>query len=211
MSTTEKLKQAVMDGNREEAEQAAHAVIVEDADLKEVIEGLSEAMGIVGKKFETFEVFLPEMIAAADAMMAVMEIITPTLQEQGVEHKKGKVILGAPEGDMHEIGKDIVKTILSGNGYEIVDLGTDVNSLNFIKTAQKEGADVIAISTLMTTTMPGAAEVIQILKDQGIRDQFKVVVGGAPTSQEWADEIGTDGWAPDAFGAMNLIDGLVKK
>jgi methylmalonyl-CoA mutase cobalamin-binding domain/chain len=120
-------------------------------------------------------------------------------------------VLGAPEGDMHEIGKDIVKTILSGNGYDIVDLGTDVNSLTFIKTAQKEQADIIAISTLMTTTMPGATEVIQLLKDQGIRDDFKVIVGGAPTSKEWAEEVGTDGWAEDAFGALNLINGLMKK
>jgi corrinoid protein of di/trimethylamine methyltransferase len=211
MSTVEKLKQAIMDGNREDAEQLAQAALNENVDLVGMIGELSDGMGIVGKKFETFEVFLPEMIAAADAMMAAMDLITPKLEEQGIDHKKGKVILGAPEGDMHEIGKDIVKTILSGNGYEIVDLGTDVNSLTFIKTAQKEQADVIAISTLMTTTMPGATEVIQILRDQGIRDNFKVVVGGAPTSKEWAEEIGTDGWAEDAFGALNLINGLMKK
>ena len=211
MSTVEKLKQAIMDGNREDAEQLAQAALNENVDLVGMIGELSDGMGIVGKKFETFEVFLPEMIAAADAMMAAMDLITPKLEEQGKDHKKGKVILGAPEGDMHEIGKDIVKTILSGNGYEIVDLGTDVNSLSFIKTAQKEQADVIAISTLMTTTMPGATEVIQILRDQGIRDNFKVVVGGAPTSKEWAEEIGTDGWAEDAFGALNLINGLMKK
>ncbi len=211
MSTVEKLKQAVMNGNREDAEQLAQAALNENVDLVDMIGELSDGMGIVGKKFETFEVFLPEMIAAADAMMAAMDLITPKLQEQGVEHKKGKVILGAPEGDMHEIGKDIVKTILSGNGYEIIDLGTDVNSLTFIKTAQKEQADIIAISTLMTTTMPGATEVIQLLRDQGIRDEFKVVVGGAPTSKEWAEEIGTDGWAQDAFGALNLINGLMNK
>jgi trimethylamine corrinoid protein len=211
MSTVEKLKQAVMDGNREEAEQLTQAALNENVDLVGMIGELSDGMGIVGKKFETFEVFLPEMIAAADAMMAAMDLITPKLQEQGIQHKKGTVVLGAPEGDMHEIGKDIVKTILSGNGYDIVDLGTDVNSLTFIKTAQKEQADIIAISTLMTTTMPGATEVIQLLKDQGIRDDFKVIVGGAPTSKEWAEEVGTDGWAEDAFGALNLINGLMKK
>ena len=210
MNTIEKLKQAIIEGQLSEAEELTKAILAEDVDFAALLSQLSEAMNIVGQKFETFEVFLPEMISAADCMMAVMELITPKLEEQGLDRSKGKIVMGAPAGDMHEIGKDIVKTVLSGNGYEIVDLGPDTNSLEFIKTAQKEEADIIAISTLMTTTMPGVAEVVRLLKDQGIRDDFKVIVGGAPTSESWAEEIGVDGWAPDAFSATKLVEKLLQ-
>ena len=210
MSSVEKLTQAVMNGEVEEAEKLANAVLEEDVDFKALIEKLGDAMSEVGDKFEKFEVFLPEMIGAADAMMKVMEVIQPKLQEQGLEEKKGKVVMGAPAGDMHEIGKDIFKTILSGNGYEIVDLGYDNSALTFVNAAVENKADIIAISALMTTTMPGVGEVIEVLQNKGVRDQYKVIAGGAPTYQEWADEVGADGWAPDAFQGLQLVERLMK-
>jgi len=210
MSSVEKLTQAVMNGEVEEAEKLANAVLEEDVDFKALIEKLGDAMSEVGDKFEKFEVFLPEMIGAADAMMKVMEVIQPKLQEQGLEEKKGKVVMGAPAGDMHEIGKDIFKTILSGNGYEIVDLGYDNSALTFVNAAVENKADIIAISALMTTTMPGVGEVVEVLQNKGVRDQYKVIAGGAPTYQEWADEVGADGWAPDAFQGLQLVERLMK-
>lgn len=211
MSNIGNVVQAVVNGDVEEAKALAARVLEAGDDLEVLIKELSEGMSEVGRKFESFEIFLPEMIVASEAMMAAIDVVRPKLQEQGLEEQKGKIVLGAPAGDMHEIGKDIVKTVLGSNGYEIVDLGPDINALEFIKVAEKENADIIAISTLMTTTMPGAAEVIQLLQDKGLGDRFKVIVGGAPTNNEWAEEAGFDGWAPNAFQALNLVNNLMGK
>jgi methanogenic corrinoid protein MtbC1 len=148
---------------------------------------------------------------AGEALTAVVKVMGPYLDEVGGQERKGRVVLGVVKGDLHEIGKNIVKLILETNGYEVKDLGYDVDSLAFIKEAQAIGADVIGASSLMTTTMPGQKEIIEILKDKGIRDQFKVVIGGAPTSQLWADKINADLYCPDANSAPNLLDNLLSE
>ena len=144
--------------------------------------------------------------------MAVVEIVKPQIMESGGQGApRGKVVIGVVKGDLHEIGKNIVKLMLETNGFEVKDLGYDVDSLTFIKEAQAMGADIIGASSLMTTTMPGQQEIIDLLKDKGLRDQYKVVIGGAPTGPEWAEKIGADLWCEDASSAPKLLAELIKK
>jgi len=162
----------------------------------------------VGRRFECMEIFLPEVLFAADGMNSIMEVFGPELAKGPARVGKGTVIVGTARGDMHQIGKDLVALFLGIAGYTVVDLGTDVDPLDFIHRAEETKAEVIGISSLMTTTMPGATEVISILRDKGLRDTVKVIVGGAPTSQEWADKIGADGWAEDSTGAIDIVKEL---
>jgi corrinoid protein of di/trimethylamine methyltransferase len=205
-----KLAQAVMNGNQDEARKFAEELVASGFDLHDAIERLTDAMRIVGEKFDKFELFLPEMMLAARAMTTAMDVIGPNIALKGGIEKKGKVVMGAPAGDMHEIGKDIVITVLKANGFEVVDLGPNVNSLDFVNKAKAEKADIIGISALMTTTMPGAGEIIELLKEKGLRDKIKVMVGGAPTTPEWAKIIGADGWAENASQAVTLAEKLLK-
>ena len=178
----------------------------------ELVDALTAGIRDVGDAFEKFEIFLPEMMMASDAMISCMEILSPKLKEEakGLTSNPIKVVMATVKGDLHEIGKNIVITLLNANGYDVLDLGSDVDSLDIIKTAQREKASVIGISSLMTTTMLGQKEVIDILNDMGLRDKVKVVIGGAPTNEEWAETIGADGWSKDAPSAVRLIDKLTK-
>jgi methanogenic corrinoid protein MtbC1 len=151
-------------------------------------------------------------MVAGDALVAVVDIIRPKIMEAGEEGApKGKVVIGVVKGDLHEIGKNIVKLMLETNGFEVKDLGYDVDSLTFIKEAEAMGADIIGASSLMTTTMPGQKEIIELLKDKDVRDRYKVVIGGAPTGQEWADQIGADLWCENASTAPRLMAELLNK
>ncbi len=209
MKAIEKLMEAVVEGEEEIAAEAAQEIVDQDGELEQVVTKLTDVMRDLGEKFETFEIFLPQMLLSSDAMMAAMDVIKPILIEKGTSKQKGKVVIGTAAGDMHEIGKDIVRTVLNADGFEVVDLGPDVNSLEFVSKASEMGADIIAISSLMTTTMPGAKEVLEVLNDKGIRDQFKVIVGGAPTNNTWAEDSGFDGWAENASDAVRLANSLV--
>lgn len=210
MTGLEKLVSAVTVGNEEESRTAAEELLRENIDPRNVIAALTEAMREVGKRFESLEIFLPEMMLAATCMSTVMEIFKDKIIASGTKTEdRGVVVIGAPRGDMHEIGKNIVGLMLKANGFKVVDLGPNVDSLDFINAAIERNADVIAISTLMTTTMPGAAEIIQLLKEKSVRDRFKVITGGAPTTEEWAKQIGADGWAPDAAKAVELVEKLL--
>ena len=144
-------------------------------------------------------------------MSKVVEILTPHLKKGGGGEPKGKVVLGTVKGDLHEIGKNIVKLMLQAGFFEVKDVGVDADPMTFIKAAEEYGADIIGASSLMTTTMPHQKEMIDILKDEGKRDKYKVVIGGAPTTVEWAEEIGADLYAPDAGSAAKLLSGLLKK
>jgi corrinoid protein of di/trimethylamine methyltransferase len=168
---------------------------------------LTEAIREVGDRFERMEVFLPEMMLAAKAMQKALEPIAPYLEEREAQRqRKGTVVIGTVEGDIHEIGKSIVALLLEVNGYAVHDLGPDVNALDFIKKAQQFEADVIGASALMTTTMPGQQEIVQLLKDMDLRDRFLVMVGGTPVTSEWAEEIGADSWAENAMQAVTALD-----
>jgi corrinoid protein of di/trimethylamine methyltransferase len=209
MECVERLVQAVIDGEDESAREIAEEVVEKVEDLSMVIGKLTEAMRELGKKFETFEIFLPEMIVSSDAMTAAMDVIGPKLVKGGGAEKKGVIAIGTAPGDMHEIGKNIVITVLKADGFDVVDLGRDVAAIEFVNKAEEVKADIIGISALMTTTMPGAKEVIRLLEDKGIRDKFKVIVGGAPTNGKWAKDIGADGWAENSTDAVELCNQLM--
>ena len=206
------LCQAVESGNTSEAEDLTRKLLDEGKDPLEMIAVLTETMNTLGERFARLEIFLPQLALAGEALKAVAEILKPKIMESGDKSAlKGKVILGVVKGDVHEIGKNIVKLMLETNGFEVKDLGYDVDSLAFIKEAEAMGADIIAASSLMTTTMPGQKEIIELLKDKGIRDRYKVVIGGAPTGQEWADKIGADLWCKDAGSSPPMMAELLVK
>ncbi|MFC2165973.1 corrinoid protein [Acidobacteriota bacterium] len=168
---------------------------------------LVAGMNVVGEKFKNNEVFIPEVLVSARAMKAGMGIVRPLLAEANIE-SKGNIVVGTVKGDLHDIGKNIVGMLLEGAGYEVTDLGTDVSVEQFMEVVEK-GANVIGLSALLTTTMTYMKEVIQAVDDAGIRDKVKVIIGGAPITQSYADEISADGYAPDAASAVDLVKGLL--
>ncbi len=212
MEILKKLVQAVEDGQSEEAVALAQQAVSAQLDPLGVVDALTAGIREVGDRFERMEVFLPEMMLAARAMQKALEPIAPHLERQSAgREKKGTVVIGTVEGDVHEIGKHIVALLLEVNGFTVYDLGPDVNALDFIKKAQEVKADVIGASALMTTTMPGQQEIIEILKDMGLRDRFHVTVGGTPVTEEWAEEIGADSWAENATQAVAVLEGAMKE
>ncbi len=210
MELLERLVQAVQDGEAEDAVSLAEEAMAAEMDPLAVVDALTESLREVGDRFERMEVFLPEMMLAAQAMQKALEPISPHLEgiKEGREGK-GTIVLGTVEGDIHEIGKHIVALLLEVNGFAVHDLGADVNALDFIKRAQEVNADIIGASALMTTTMPGQQEIIELLKDMGLRDTFHVTVGGTPVTREWAEEIGADSWAENASQAVAILEGAM--
>jgi 5-methyltetrahydrofolate--homocysteine methyltransferase len=166
-------------------------------------EGLIAAMAQVGQLYEEGEIFVPEMLVAARAMTAALGVLKPHLVEEGVE-AAGTVAIGTVQGDLHDIGKNLVAMMLEGSGFEIMDLGVDVPAERFVQ-AVREGANVVAMSALLTTTMTNMREIIQAITDAGLRDQASIVIGGAPITKTYADEIGADGYATDASGAVRVV------
>lgn len=207
----EDLHKAVETGDQEKSELLAQKLVDEGADPLKIISFLTEVMEKIGEKFSRLEIFLPEMMMSGGAMSSVVQILSPHLKEKGAGKPRGKLILGTVKGDLHEIGKNIVKLMLESNFFEVKDLGVDVDTVDFIKEAEAMGAEIIGVSSLMTTTMPHQKEIIDILKDKGLREKYKVVIGGAPTTQEWADEIGADLYCPDAGSAPKFMADLLKK
>ena len=205
----EKLSKLVEKGETEESEAMARELLAGGADPLDILDNMTQTMQRVGALFATLEIFLPEVMVAGDALTAVVDIVKPELKTIDRVLAKGKVVIGVVKGDLHEIGKNIVKLMLETNGFEVKDLGYDVDSLDFIKAGKEMGADFIGISSLMTTTMPGQQEIIEFLKDKGLRDKYRVVIGGAPTSQIWADKIGADLYCEDANCASQKMAALI--
>lgn len=203
------LSDAVVEMDEEQAVAVAKEVIEENYDAYEAIDkGLSAGMEKAGKLFEEEEYFVPELLICSDAMYAGLDILKPHIKinEDEVKHK---VVIGVIEGDTHDIGKNLVKIMVETSGFEVIDLGRDVSATTFVEKAKEENADIIVISTLMTTTMEGMNEVIQILNKENIRDNFKVMIGGGPVSQSFADKIGADGYSANATEAVALAKRLV--
>lgn len=198
----EKIYEGILDGNSklvvESIEQALAAGVLP---VRILNDGMIAAMGEVGKLFEEGEYFVPEMLIAARAMQKGLELLKPYLTEEDVQ-SPGKVVIGTVKGDLHDIGKNLVAMMLEGAAFEVIDLGTDVSPERFIEAAQSSGAHIIAMSALLTTTMPNMKNTIEALKAAGIRDQIKVMIGGAPITQAYADQIGADGFAEDASRAV---------
>ncbi len=204
-----KLSDAVVNMEEEEAVELSNQAIDEKYDAYEAIDkGLADGMERAGKLFEEEEYFIPELLMCSDAMYAGLDVLKPHLKTDD-ESEKHKVVIGVIEGDTHDIGKNLVKIMLETSGFEVVDLGRDIPPLQFVEKAKEINAKIIALSTLMTTTMDGMAEVIDILKQQEIRENFKVIVGGGPISQGFADKIGADGYSVNAAEAVRLARNLV--
>jgi 5-methyltetrahydrofolate--homocysteine methyltransferase len=204
MTTIDELREAVVDGQAKVAVAKVGEGLAEGTEAGTLLrDGLIAGMGQVGQLYEEGEIFVPEMLVAARAMAAALKVLKPYLVEQGVK-SNGKVAIGTTQGDLHDIGKNLVAMMLEGSGYEIVDLGVDVPADKFVQ-AVREGANVVAMSALLTTTMTNMQATIEALRDAGLRDQVRIIVGGAPITKTYADEIGADGYAEDASSAVRLV------
>ncbi len=180
----------------------------QDIDAKEIVlKGLTGAMEAVGKKFEDGEYLIPDMLASAECVGAAMDILAPHLQKAGVE-SKGKFVIATVAGDLHDIGKNIVAIMIKGAGYEVIDLGPDQATENIVAAVKEHQAPYLGLSALLTTTMRVMPEVLDALKDAGLRDSVKVLIGGAPTSEEFARQIGADAYCADAFHAIEVLSGM---
>ena len=198
----EALRNAILDGDEVAAAALADRMVDEGADLMSAVESASEVIREVGDRFGAGEVFLPEMVLAAEAMQAFMGVVTPHLGAEAVGAGGATVVVGTVKGDIHSIGKNIVATMLGAAGYKVVDLGVNVAPMEAIQEADRAGATIIGLSALMTTSMPFQKEVVALLDELGRRDDFWVMVGGGPVTAEYAAEIGANAWAPDAAGAV---------
>lgn len=207
MSTLDELVLAVQDGDAGRAGELARTALDEGADAKSMVDRLSAGMREVGDQFGTGEIFLPELMLAARAMQSAMDVLQPRLLETAqATAKRGTIVIGTVKGDVHEIGKDIAITMLRAAGFEVHDLGRDVNALDFVKRAEELRADVIGASALMTTTMPAQKELVDILVAKGLRDKYHVILGGAPVTPEWVAEAGADSWGEDAGTAVKVLE-----
>jgi len=190
-------------GKAPEVKELVQRAIDEGEDVEKVLnEGLVAGMNIVGAKFKANEFYVPEVLIAARAMKAGMGILRPILVDKNIKGV-GTVVLGTARGDLHDIGKNLVAMMLEGAGFEIIDLGVDVSPEKFMEAAKEKKADLIGLSALLTTTMPSMKDVIKAVGDSGLKDKVKVMIGGAPVTQSYADEIGADGYAPDAASAVD--------
>jgi methanogenic corrinoid protein MtbC1 len=209
--SVEQLCTAVEKGDQEESKKLALELVDKGTEPLELIGALTDVMGKIGEKFSRLEIYLPEMMMAGEAMSSVVKILAPALKEKGGGESKGRILLGTVKGDLHEIGKNIVKLMLESSMYTVKDVGVNTDSVVFIKEAEAMNAQVIGASALMSTTLPHQKEIIDILKEEGVRDKYKIVVGGAPTTKEWADEIEADLYCPDAGSASSLIARIIKQ
>jgi corrinoid protein of di/trimethylamine methyltransferase len=209
----QELQLAIIEGDAERAKEAAQKCLDFGISAPEAVEvGLRDGLSIVGEKFEQLELYLPDMILAAEAGNEVMKVLEPVMiANNQTTESAGVAIVGAAKGDIHTIGKNILIMLLRLAGFKVEDLGEDVSAVTYLEEARKHKADIIAISALMTSTMPGQREVINILKDVKEREKYKVMVGGAPVTQDWADKIGADGYAETAAGAVTVALKLVGK
>jgi len=205
------MAQAVIDGDEEAAAALAQQVLDQGIDPLEAINrGFTPGMDTVGDLYSRGEYFLPDLILGGEAMKGALAVLEPALKAKGQERKVlGVIVLGTVKGDIHEIGKSLVGSMLSANGFLVHDVGIDVEAEEFVASARQHNADIVALSALLTTTMLHQRDVIEHLVEAGLRDRVKVMVGGSPVTQAWADQIGADGYAEDAAGAAIVAKRLM--
>ena len=209
LNLLDKLQQATIDGQAPEVEKLTQQALDEEISLDDIInEGFISAMSIIGEKFKNNEIFVPEMLIAARAMRAGLKVLEPLILA-GERKYLGKIIIGTVKGDLHDIGKNLLGMMLQGGGYDVIDLGVDVTPDRFLAAAKEHQPQVVCLSALLTTTMPFMKETVKVLGDAGLRNQLKILVGGAPISQRFADEIGADGYADDAGSAVVLVKAVL--
>ncbi|MBR1522954.1 MAG: corrinoid protein [Lachnospiraceae bacterium] len=197
----EALSTAVQKGKVKDVKNIVNQALEENVPVKEILEdGLIAPMGIVGENFSANKIFVPEMLMAARAMSAGVKIIEPLFSESGIE-PVGTVVIGTVKGDLHDIGKNLVAMMMRGAGLDVYDIGIDVPDEKFVEKAEEVGADIVCLSALLTTTMPAIGDVIKEFERQGVRDKYHIMIGGAPVSQSFADEVRADCYTPDASAA----------
>jgi corrinoid protein of di/trimethylamine methyltransferase len=208
----EEMARSIVEGEAEEAESLARRAIAEGMDpLQAIDQGFVRGLDEVGLEFGCGNLFLPDLVMAAEAMKAAIAVLEPELARQGTARDVlGKVVIGTVDGDIHDIGKTLVATMLAANGFQVFDLGVSVRTEKFAAQAREVGADIVGLSALLTTTMDRQREVIEALDDLGLRPRVKVMVGGAPVTGEWAARIGADGYSEDAIGAVALARELMQ-
>lgn len=197
MADLESLKQMIIEG-ADSAPQATQALIDGGASARDVLDqALLPGMDIVGAQMKSGEMFIPEVLLSARTMQSCLDVIKP-LMDDGADEGLGTIVIGTVEGDMHDIGKNLVAMLLSGTGFQVVNLGKGITPAEFVKAVEEHEADILGLSALLTTTLPKMPETLQALKDAGLREKVKVIVGGAPVSAEWAEEIGADAYGANA-------------
>jgi corrinoid protein of di/trimethylamine methyltransferase len=205
------MAQSVIDGEVEDAERLARQAIEQGVDpLDAINQGFVIGVNHVGEEYAAGEMFLPDLVLAGEAMKAAVAVLEPEMQRRGTKRQMlGTVVIGTVEGDIHDIGKTLVATMLSASGFQVYDMGVDVPIQTFLDKARETNADVVGLSALLTTTMVKQKGVIEALEEAGLRPQIKVMVGGAPVTRTWAEEIGADGFSEDAIGAVAVAKELV--
>src|SRR5512135_1155516 len=212
MTLIDSLTQAVIAGDPEGTVELARQALAEGLDPLEVINrGLVPGIQYTGEQFAAGEMFLPDLMLAAEAMQRAIRLLEPEMARRVARRQVlGRVVIGTIQGDMHEIGKNLVATLLAAGGFEVYDLGVDVPPLRFAEKAREVGADIVGVSALLTTTMVRQKEVIEALEELGLRPATRVMVGGAPVTRRWAEQIGADGFSEDALGAVQVAKKLLQ-
>ena len=209
MTRIEELYDAVLTGNKDVAVEVTRRALEDSVDPKSLIDdAMIPAMDEVGRRFEEDEYFVPELLLSARAMKSVLELIKPLLSGKG-SSGKGCIVIGTVQGDLHDIGKNLVSSMLEGAGFEVVDLGTDVSPEKFVAAVEEKGANLVGLSALLTATMPSMKSTVEALESAGLRDRVKVLVGGAPLSTDYAEEIKADAYADNATAAVRAAQALV--
>jgi len=209
MSKFEKIAEAVINGEVEKVGELAQDLVDEGVAPSEIIkEGLVAGMDVVGARFKANEMFVPEVLISAKSMHAGMDVVKPLLAE-GESSSAGTVVIGTVEGDLHDIGKNLVAMMLEGAGFDVVDLGVDLSADEFVGAVKEHEPEVLGLSALLTTTMPAMQDTIEALEEAGVRDQVKIMVGGAPVTEDFANEIGADAYAADGSASTELARGFV--
>ena len=205
----EEISTAVIEGDLDEIEDLTEDALDDDISAGDILnKGLMPGMDHVGVEFKAGEMFVPEVLRSARTMQMAMDILKPLLAESGIE-MVGKVLLGTVKGDLHDIGKNLVGMMCEGAGFEVHDIGKDIAPEDFVEAVKEHGPDIVGMSALLTTTMRSMESTIKVLEEAGVRDKVKIMVGGAPVTQAFADEIGADGYAPDAAAAADLAKEFV--
>jgi len=205
------IKDAVIKGSRDKVTKLTKEVLDQGIEIREILDdGLIAGMVVIGERFKNNEIFIPEVLISAKAMHAGMAILEPHFSKHGIK-PVGTVVIGTVKGDLHDIGKNIVSMMLKGAGFEIHDLGIDVPTEKFLEALKRTNANILALSSLLTTSMASMKDTIKALSDMGLRDKVKTIVGGAPVTQDFADSIGADGYAKDAATAVDRAKELLSK
>lgn len=211
-SLLKRLEEAVINGDEQAAKEAAEEAANIVGPTKAINEGLAKGMSVVGEKFHNFEIFLPQVMLAADAMKAGLEVLKSRLSsEEMAKMRKGVVVIGTVYGDIHDIGKNLVVAMLESGGFEVHDLGVDVHPKKFVEEARKVKADIIGMSSLLTSSLYYQKETVALLQDMGIRSDHYVIVGGASVTTRWTEEIAADGWGKNAEDAPELCRNLIER